>query len=69
MSVPDIDIITRHGRDWASLHANTPLGRDWITRYMDRREGSVTATIPSHLTAEYFLLIKRCGAVARIGAA
>ena len=51
----DLDIITRPGRSWASIHSNTPDGRDWIIRNI----GINKAMLPSAFVAEYVLRIAR----------
>ena len=51
--MPDLDIITRPARIFASIHANTEDGRHWIMSNLPDREASVVALFPAPFIGEY----------------
>jgi hypothetical protein len=65
MPPADIDIVTKPGRAWATLYANSPDGRRFIMRLPDA-EASVIATFPAVFVGEHAQRIKSAGLMVRV---
>jgi hypothetical protein len=61
----DIDIVTKPGRAWASLHANSEDGRRFIMR-LPNAEASVVTTLPAAFVGEHARKIKGAGLMVRV---
>jgi hypothetical protein len=61
----DIDIVTKPGRAWASLYANSPDGRRFIMR-LPNAEASVVTTLPSAFVGEHARKIEGAGLMVKI---
>lgn len=66
MPPADIDIVTKPGRAWASLHANSEDGRHFILSSLKTAEASVIATFPSAFVGEHARKIKGAGLMVKI---
>jgi hypothetical protein len=66
MTTADIDIVTKPGRAWASLHANSKDGRNFIMKSLPTAEASVIATFPKSFIREHARKIEAAGLMVRV---
>jgi hypothetical protein len=66
MTPADIDIVTKPGRAWASLHANSKDGRSFIMKSLPAAESCVTATFPASFVGEHARNIEAAGLMVRV---
>lgn len=67
--MPDLEIITKSARLWASIHANTDKGREWIIDHIPDRQASAYARVPAAFVPEYVMKAAREKMVVKVSAA